>query len=285
MQDKLYEFFKNPKVIGPAILLSTIAIFLSGYNFKTNVFLYIDTFFTLFFLAEAIVKIRKRGFKDYWEMDWNKFDFIITIVALPSLLSFLESVNIQSNLVLSLRAIRVFKALRMIRSVRILRVIPNLDQMIKSIKMALKACFVVIIGFFVLMLITAIISSAMFGNIAPEFFSTPGQSVYTTFRIFTVEGWYEIPNLVAERSSAGMAVLIKIYFCALLFAGGIIGMSLINSLFVDAMAEDNNDEVMSKLRTMEKMMKEMQIQSKKLQKMEKIMKEMQEKLEEKDKTN
>ena len=268
MQENLYRFFTNSKVIGTAILLSTVAIFLSGYNFGTNVFIYIDSFFTLFFLAEAIVKIREMGFKEYWKENWNKFDFIITIIALPSLLSFLESVNIQSNLILSLRAIRVFKALRMIRSVRILRIVPNLDQMVKSIKMALKSCLVVIIGFFVLMLITAIISSSMFGNIAPEYFSTPGQSVYTTFRLFTIEGWYEIPNLVAERSSAGMAVLVKIYFCALLFAGGIIGMSLINSLFVDAMAEDNNDEVMRKLQDMEKMMKEMQ-----------------EKLDEKDKTN
>ncbi len=258
MQNRLYSFFTNSRVIGTAILLSTLAIFLSGYNFETNIFIFIDSFFTLFFLAEAIVKIRELDFKAYWDSNWNKFDFIITLIALPSLLSFLESINIQSNLVLSLRAVRVFKALRMIRSVRILRIVPNLDQMLKSIKMALKACFVVIIGFFVLMLITAIVSSALFGNIAPEYFSTPGQSVYTTFRIFTIEGWYEIPNLVAERSSAGMAVLVKIYFCALLFAGGIIGMSLINSLFVDAMAEDNNDEVMRKLDDMEKMMKEMQ---------------------------
>lgn len=258
MQNKLYNFFTNPKIIGSAILLSTLAIFMSGYNFGTNVFIFIDAFFTLFFLTEAIVKINEHGFKDYWKEDWNKFDFIITLIALPSLLSFLESVNIQSNLILSLRAIRVFKALRMIRSVRILRIVPNLDQMVKSIKMALKSCLVVIIGFFVLMLITAIISSSMFGHIAPEYFSTPGQSVYTTFRIFTIEGWYEIPNLVAERSSSGMAALVKIYFCVLLFAGGIIGMSLINSLFVDAMAEDNNDDVMAKLQEMEKTLKEMQ---------------------------
>ena len=44
-----------------------------------------------------------------------------------------------------------------------------------------------------------------------------------------------------------MAVFAKIYFCLLLFFGGIIGMSLVNSLFVDAMAEDNNDEVIKKL--------------------------------------
>ena len=260
MQHRLYKFFTNDKVIGSAILLSTIAIFLSGYSFGANVFLYIDTFFTLFFLAEAIVKINELGWKDYWKENWNKFDFIITIIALPSLLSFLESVNIQSNLILSLRAIRVFKALRMIRSVRILRIIPNLNQMVKSIKMALKSCLVIIIGYFVLMIISAIISSALFGTIAPEYFNTPGQSVYTTFRLFTIEGWYEIPNLVAERSTAGMAVLVKIYFCVLLFAGGIIGMSLINSLFVDAMAEDNNDEVMSKLQEMEEMIAELKEQ-------------------------
>lgn len=264
MQNRLYNFFTNPKVIGTAILLSTLAIFMSGYNFGTNIFIYIDSFFTVFFLAEAIVKIKELGFKDYWKSDWNKFDFIITLIALPSLLSFLRSIDIQSNLVLSLRAVRVFKALRMIRSVRILRIIPNLDQMVKSIKMALKSCFVIIIGYFVLMIISAIISSSLFGNIAPEYFSTPGQSVYTTFRLFTIEGWYEIPNLVAERSTTGMAALVKFYFCALLFAGGIIGMSLINSLFVDAMAEDNNDEVMRELKKMEKMMKDMEKQSKKL---------------------
>lgn len=258
MQNRLYNFFTNPKVIGTAILLSTLAIFMSGYNFGTNIFIYIDSFFTVFFLAEAIVKIKELGFKDYWKSDWNKFDFIITLIALPSLLSFLRSIDIQSNLVLSLRAVRVFKALRMIRSVRILRIIPNLDQMVKSIKMALKSCFVIIIGYFVLMIISAIVSSALFGNIAPEYFSTPGQSVYTTFRLFTIEGWYEIPNLVAERSTTGMAALVKVYFCALLFAGGIIGMSLINSLFVDAMAEDNNDEVLKKLQDMEKTLKEMQ---------------------------
>jgi voltage-gated sodium channel len=36
-----------------------------------------------------------------------------------------------------------------------------------------------------------------------------------------------------------------------MFLGGIIGLSLINSIFVDAMAEDNNDEVLEKLRRLE----------------------------------
>ena len=49
-----------------------------------------------------------------------------------------------------------------------------------------------------------------------------------------------------------MAVLARIYFSILLFMGGIIGMSLVNSIFVDAMAADNNDEVLEKLNELEK---------------------------------
>ena len=57
-----------------------------------------------------------------------------------------------------------------------------------------------------------------------------------------------------------MGVFAKIYFSLFLFGGGIIGVSLINSFFVDAMAEDNNEDVLIKLEEMEKMMKEMQEQ-------------------------
>ena len=49
-----------------------------------------------------------------------------------------------------------------------------------------------------------------------------------------------------------MSVFARIYFSLLLFLGGIIGMSLVNSIFVDAMAADNNDDVLEKLSQLEK---------------------------------
>ena len=55
-----------------------------------------------------------------------------------------------------------------------------------------------------------------------------------------------------------MAVFARIYFSCLLFLGGIIGMSLVNSIFVDAMAADNNDEVLDKLSEIEKKLNDMQ---------------------------
>ena len=61
-----------------------------------------------------------------------------------------------------------------------------------------------------------------------------------------------MPEAIATNSGATMAVFARIYFSILLFMGGIIGMSLVNSIFVDAMAADNNDEVLEKLNQLEK---------------------------------
>lgn len=318
-----------------AIILSTIFVFLSGYKLKSNIFLYTDAFFTLFFLCEALVKIccispapgRKtlwEKFKHYWfgryeaenhkekkpskedDLDeeerkirafrdkqyqrkkekeknrkkgflrkyvfffffdgdnetnhWNQFDFIITLVALPSLMNIFEDVEIQTNLLLSLRALRVFRTLRIAKAVRIMRFIPDIEKLVFGVKSALKSCFVVVVGFMIFMLITSILSSTLFGEIVPQYFGNPGQSLYSTFRLFTIEGWFEIPDAIALNGTHRMAVFAKIYFSLFLFVGGIIGVSLINSFFVDAMAEDNNEDVLIKLEEMEKMIKSLQEQ-------------------------
>ena len=61
-----------------------------------------------------------------------------------------------------------------------------------------------------------------------------------------------MPEAIAKNGGAAMAVFARIYFSLLLFFGGIIGMSLVNSIFVDAMAADNNDEVLDRLAQLEK---------------------------------
>ena len=78
------------------------------------------------------------------------------------------------------------------------------------------------------------------------------------FQICTVEGWYEIPNTVAAYygGSTVAAEFVRIYFCVLLILGGIIGMSFINSIFVDAMVSDNNDDVKEQLDEMQKTLDE-----------------------------
>lgn len=191
---------------------------------------------------------------------WNQFDFFITMITLPSILGVIvgtQDAGIQTDLFLSLRALRIFRALRNAKAIRIMRFVPDIDKLVKDIRAAIRSCFVVAIGFIIFMIITSVLSSTLFGDIAPEYFGNPGQSLYSTFRLFTIEGWFDIPDAIAANSSHGMAVFAKIYFSLFLFMGGIIGVSIINSFFVDAMAEGNNEDVLVKLEKMEKMIKEL----------------------------
>lgn len=66
---------------------------------------------------------------------------------------------------------------------------------------------------------------------------------------FPIAAYYGDSTFTAE--------LVRLYFCAQLIFGGIIGMSFINSIFVDAMVADNNDDVMKKLDEIQKTLDEL----------------------------
>ena len=199
-----------------------------------------------FFLVEALVKIRTYEWKNYWGDNWNKFDFIITLVAIPSLMNLFTETGLATNVLLSLRSLRIFK------SFRLLKFIPNINGLLKGIGLAMKASLIVSIAFAVLLLIISILSSTLFGKTAPDLFGDPGLSLFTIIRLFTGDGWAEIPTQIAENSTEFTGRLVRILFAALFFLGGILGLSLVNSIFVDAMAGDNNDEVLQKLDELEK---------------------------------
>lgn len=235
----------NDKAMLWLILVNTALMFLGGFWPDSLWFELTDALFTIIFLLEALAKIQRQGWQRYWHDGWNKFDFIVLLVALPSLASPLLEHTYATNAILALRSMRLFKSLRM------LRFIPNIHKLLAGIKLATRASLLVFIAFIVFLIIFSILSSTIFGTIAPEFFGNPAISVYSIFRLFTIEGWYEFADAIAQNASTGWAVFARVYFSVLMFLGGVIGLSLINSIFVDAMAEDNNDEVLEKLRRLE----------------------------------
>ncbi len=245
--ESLKRIFTNDNIMLVLVLINTGIIFFSGFlSNQGGVLLIIDSLFTLLFLLEAAVKIHAQGFSDYWSDSWNRFDFILVLLALPSCINVFGEILPGTNILLSLRMMRAFKTFRM------LKFIPNIDNLLNGIKLAFKASYIVAIGLIVLLLVFSIITTFLFGDLAPQYFGNPALSVYSIFRLFTIEGWYEMPEAIAVNGGSAMAVFARIYFSVLLFMGGIIGMSLVNSIFVDAMAADNNDEVLEKLSQLEK---------------------------------
>lgn len=253
MSPKLKRIFLDDKIVLSLIVINTIIIFLSESGINNSLISSLDIFCTFFFIVEMIVKVSYYKFKKYWSDHWNRLDFILVIISIPSILTlFIDSHLGNLSVLLALRLLRVFRVFR------VFHFFPNINQITNGLSRALQQSKVILIGFIIIILISALINCCLFKNVAPEYFATPWKSIYTVFRIFTIEGWYEIPDAIAAASSPFIAKVVRLYFCLLLCGGGIIGMSFINSVFVDAMVEDNNDDLKEQLKHIEKQLEDIQ---------------------------
>lgn len=247
---KIKKLFLNDRFILSLIVINSITIFIQGFDipyFYHRLIVYIDAAFTLAFLIEMLIKVKVFTLKTYWQSSWNKLDAILVLLALPSLIDvFIPSAVTDLSFLLVFRISRVFKFFRF------LKFIPGISQIIVGVKRALKDSILIILGFTVYNFVAAVFSCYLFKDISHEHFGNPVKAFYSTFKVFTVEGWYEIPDEMLKDSSDLVAFFGKLYFILILMTGGILGLSLVNSIFVDAMVSDNNDELIEKVAHLEK---------------------------------
>ena len=92
----LTNLFMSDKFILSAIVLNSVVITwmafpvfreheINPYPFH-NFIMNVDQFFIWFFLVEMLIKLKKLGIKDYFKSSWNKFDFFLVVVSVPSVL-------------------------------------------------------------------------------------------------------------------------------------------------------------------------------------------------------
>ncbi len=239
---KLKNLLLNEKLILLIILVNSIVIFLQESKYNSLIINIVDISCTFIFIIEMIVKHIEYGFRGYWSNNWNKMDGTLTLLSMPSIMTlFLPREFIDTDFLLILRLLRVFRLFRLIH------VFPNFSQIAKNFWLALKESYAIMIGMVILTFIFGLVSCNLFGELAPEYFDTPLHSIYSTFRLFTGEGWNEIPDTISAAMGENWGHIVRIYFCGLLILGCIIGMSLLNSIFVDAMVSDNNDDIKQQL--------------------------------------
>ncbi len=239
------KLFLNDKFILILILLNAVTIFVSGFELSSNIKSLLsltDNVITGLFIVELVVKFKEFGIKVYFKSNWNRFDFVLITLSIPTLIAFITNIEITS-----FSFILVFRVLRVFKSFRFLKFIPGIEQLVKGINRALKASIIVVIGFIIYIFIIGIFSFYMFKEISPEYFGNPINALYSIFKIFTVEGWYEIPEQLTLNLSSTTSFFTYLYFIFVVITGGIFGLSLVNSIFVDAMVSDNNDELEKKI--------------------------------------
>ncbi len=241
----MQKLFLNERFILWVVVINMLVIFLQGCGMENIVMSVIDILSTVIFVIEMVMKHYKQGFRSYWHDGWNILDGSVTLLSLPALLVYFIPATGGMKILITLRVLRVFKSFRTIRH------FPNLKEIWKGFKLALRQSAGFLLGYLVIIVVMAMINSALFGQTAPQYFATPLDATYAVFQLFTVEGWYDIPNAVVGNMPSFWVHVVRTYFCILLIGGGIIGMSLINSIFVDALAADNNDDVKAQLKDIE----------------------------------
>lgn len=230
----LEKTLQNNGIILLLILINTCIIFIQEFKIENHLLNFLENLFTVAFILEVYFKVKTRTFKVYISTGWNKLDFVLILSSIPSLFSMFT---------FDLEILLIFRVFRIFKFFRLLQYFPRIDSVLPGVRRAIKVSYLVFFGFFTLLFIFSMLSCAIFKNIAPEYFSNPIDSLFSMFQVFSIEGWNSIPDLIASRSNHVVGLLSKLYFSLLMFFGGIIGLSIVNSIFVDAMVSDNNDNL------------------------------------------
>ncbi len=242
---KLRDLLTSERVVISVVVLNAVALLMQGHGTAemtvADPWFRVDYACVLFFLLEAVLKIQRSGWRGYRKKGWNRFDFIVLVLSLPVLLTPWLDLH-------QFGAVPLLRLGRLFRLFRLLRFIPNRDHLIDGVRRALKASVGVFLALFLVNVILAIGATLLFGELAPEHFGSPLLATYSIFKVFTVEGWYEIPDLLSRNAShPAWGVLARLYFVISVVIGGILGLSLANAVFVDEMMMDNNDELEERL--------------------------------------
>ena len=222
------------------ILMNVLIIYLHSFDIFHDffhIFDIIDVIFTLFFTFEITFNILENpgnNFKqklfNYLKDKWNKIDFFSILLSLPSIgVLFIIDLEIFAGFTI-LRSLRILKILRVIEF------IPEGKEISSKLLKALKGVTFIIIAFIIYSTVISLISVTLFKSSAPTYFQNAFDSFFTIFKVFSGDGFSDIVAEISIHSSIGFIYFTKFYFVIIVFVGSILGLSLINSVFIDQMS-------------------------------------------------
>ena len=173
------------------------------------------------FVAELLLRCfvyRRRFFHDPWRV----FDLAIVGIALMP----------------ASGAFSVLRALRVLRVLRLVSLVPSMRGVVSALLKALPG-MASIIGLMALVLyVSAVRATQLFGAIAPAYFGSLGTSLFTLFQVMTVEGWPDIARGVMAQSPYAW-----IFFVTYLLIATFMVLNLFIAVVVNAMQAQVADDL------------------------------------------
>jgi voltage-gated sodium channel len=173
-----------------------------------------------FFVLELLLRLVAYGWR-FFRDPWNVFDLLVVGVAvLPAT----ESLS-------ALRALRVLRVLRVISAVPALRRV--VDGLLRAVPgMGAVGALLVLV-----MYVSAVIATGLFGATSPEYFGSLWTSLFTLFQAMTGEAWPDIARTVMETHPAAW-IFFVLYILVVSFAV----LNLFIAVIVNGMEEISEEE-------------------------------------------
>lgn len=149
----------------------------------------IDMIVTAIFVWEISMKLyadRAAFFKD----GWNIFDFVIVVASV---------LMITSQWISVLRIFRVMRVVRVLRVFRVFGFVKQLRRVVDALFKAIPGMSAIIAVLALLFYVSAVITTDLFGEEAPEHFGSIGASIFTLFQIMTGDGWSDVVRGVGDH--------------------------------------------------------------------------------------
>ncbi|GLY50817.1 ion transporter [Lentzea sp. NBRC 102530] len=142
----------------------------------------VDRVALVVFVVELVLRFWAYGL-GFFRDPWNWFDTVVVGVTLLPVSG----------------AFSVLRALRVIRVLRLVSVVPSMRRVVAALLSALPGMASITALLALVLYVSAIIATKLFGAVAPDHFGDLGDSLFTLFQVMTGDAWSDVSRLVMEQ--------------------------------------------------------------------------------------
>jgi voltage-gated sodium channel len=176
-------------------------------------------------LAVFVVELALRWYAAGWRFfrdPWSVFDFLVVGVAL----------------VPAAGPLAVLRTLRVLRVLRLASAVPSMRRVVTGLLRAVPGMASVASLLALVIFVAAVMSTKLFGGIAPTYFGDLGTSLFTLFQVMTGEAWPDIARQVMAQ-----APMAWIFFVVYILVSSFAVLNLFIAVVVRGMEDEITDDL------------------------------------------
>ena len=195
-----------------------------------------DVIFVIIFALEAVLKIIGYTFSIYIYHNWNKFDFVISIIGV---------IGLGFRRGLGLNVVRLFRVARVLRLIHKAK---KLKMLFSTLIYSAPSLWNIGLLLFVTFFIYAVIGMNLFGDLQHELidevnFNTFGNSLLLLYRIGSEDGWTDVyESYLSAYQSENERIKVYIFFMTFFMFGTLVLINLFIAVVLDSFDENNKSD-------------------------------------------